>query len=1243
MNVFWISTIAGRHIAEAVQRVRSQGIELNTVLISPRDFSEERVLEREILDYLQWADAVLIDVRGGGRLDDILVEHLTVTSAKKTVIVFLGTPALFSLGRLGSFDMSRFSKKSTLEEVSATPQSMIKRVKMIQKIIDIVGRLMPAGVFKDARNYALLMRYWSYACTENCYNMFLLLAKYYGYKVPKIKPPLEIAEYGIFHPEKGFFQSLHEFTKVKPLSSDKPTLGILFYGGAHFEQNKGVIEYVINRAQREFNFIPVFSDGINNISAIREYFFSQDKPVVDALLNFMWFRLNGGPFGGDASVTKNLLKKLDVPVFCLCPMFLRDIKKWLESDVGLSQIEIITAVTWPELDGCIEPIPSCGLKEVSGYEFNSNELTPIYDRVERILGRVKKWWKLKRLPNERKRIALIVYGYPPGESNIGGAAYLNTFDSVIELMKKLKSEGYIVEIPDKPLDELAYEYGMVNSGEWIDNNLTYEKCFKLHIHEYIEFFDQLPEGVRKDVIEFWGKPPGNVMTAGDYILIPAIAFGNILLALQPARPPLKQDDLKKAAHDKTKPPHHQYLAFYYWLEKIWQADAVVHVGTHGLAEFMKGKEVGMSNSCFPDILIGDMPNLYIYHVLNASEATIAKRRLYGTLISYNSPPYTTSDLYEEYAELEDLIHEFNEASINDPIRAKELEKKIYERAQTLSINVQDIDVIHNELYRMKRTIIPKGLHVIGRRYDTDAIAKFLKLFLRYNHNSYKSIYQILADTSDLKELINKERELEGLDNIVDELINEFLNQGDIKGTSQKHCFSELKSTELKSLLTYALKVAKGFADNSNELQSFIRGLKAEFIEAEIGGDVIRSPEVLPTGRNIVQFDPLKIPSEVAMARGEEIAENTLRIYYEKYKRYPETVGVILWGFETTQTQGETIGQIFHYLGMRIKKGFGLYRGLEVIPLEELKRPRIDCLINICGFFREMFPNLMDLINRAVAHVSTLDEDTNLNYVKKHSQAMLNSMEGVIDRKLFEKLATARIFGPPSSEYGTRMLPLIEDSIWQTEDELSDVFINSMSYIHADNVHALPAKKIYVKHLSNVELVSQVRSSHDYDIVDLDHYYEFFGGLSRSVQTIKGKKPEMLISDVTKEIIETEDIGYIITKGARTRLLNPKWIDGMLDHGFHGAQKIADRVENILGLSATTGSVDEKIWKDITKRFIFDEDIKKRLLDANKWATMDILKRLLEADKRGYWKPNDEERKMLINALIEFEAFIEEKV
>lgn len=1250
MKIFWISTISGRFIGEAIQMVRSCGIDLDVMLVSPQDFAEERVTDKDIKKHLRWADAVLVDIRGGGRLDELLFEELQNDRANKTIIIFLGSPQLFSLGRLGSFDMSRFRKKDAVVKAGTSPHSIIKRIKMMQEVIEIIGKILPLGIFKDARNYVQIIKYWGFACPENCFNMFLLLSKYAGHKTPEIKPPIEALEYGIYHPVGGIYDNSEDYLKKFPLTTAKPTLGILFYGGAHFDQNKRIVEYFFKRLSKEFNVIPVFSDGINNIAAIKSFFFKEGRGIVDGILNFMWFRINGGPFGGDASLTKTVFKDLNVPVFSLSPMFLREIERWLESDVGLSQVEIITAVTWPELDGCIEPIPCCGLSASNPLGMAAfNELSVIEDRVERIIQRQKKWMFLKKTPNHKKRIALIVYGYPPGEANIAGAAYLDTFKSAYKLLEALIGEGYRVNLPDKPLSELFYECGIVNSGEWVDTILTQKNCPFLTKETYDEFFNALPERARNDVLESWGVSPGDVMTVEGNILIPGIECGNVFIGLQPARPPLNSEDVKKASHDKTKPPHHQYIGYYLWLEHIWKADAVIHLGTHGLAEFTKGKEVGMSSGCFPDILIGNLPNLYVYHVLNASEATIAKRRLYGTMISYNSPPYTTSDLYEDYAALEDYIQEYNEALINSPVRALMLKDTILETAKTLGIESEEPDVIHSELYRMRRTIIPKGLHTLGEVYRDDGIFEFMRLFLRYDHHPYRSIQRILSQETDsnyediIKEKDKHPKELERLDKISDELIQTYLNNGDISTVAKKYSLKKETQNELLRTLSYGDETAKKSIDNSKEIQTVIRGLSSEFIEAEVGGDVIRSPEVLPTGRNIVQFDPLKIPSETAVLRGAEIARNTLGVYYKKHKKYPESVGVILWGFETTQSQGETIGQIFYYIGVRLKKGYGFYKDIEVIPLEELKRPRIDCLINICGFFREMFPNLMDLLSKAFRVVGNLQEDINFNFIKKHSLDILDTQKDAPNAQFLRKAANCRIFGPPSSEYGTRLLPLVEDSVWEKEDDLTEVFISSMSHLHGENMHAVSAKDIYKSHLKNVSLVSQVRSSQDYDIVDLDHYYEFFGGLSRTVHSVRGEKPEMLISDTTKEAIETEDIGSVITAGARTRLLNPKWIDGMLSHGFHGVQKIADRVENILGLSATTGKVDERIWRDMAKRFVYDETMRKRLLNANKWAAQEIIKRLIEGGKRGYWSFNEEDQKKLFDALIDAEGRIEESV
>ena len=1272
MKITCISTVPTLSLVEAVNELNCDSetnIDFRTYY--PNQIDEEEIDEDILKNDLKSSDIVLIDIRGGGRSSEVVYDAL---KDGDNIVLNLITPIgkLMQITRLGSFSGKKMADRISTSAATGVedqdPEDLWKRIERAQNIVETAGKLLPVKSMRDAGNYVKITKYWRHGGRENYYNLFLLLLKeYFGYDLPEAKEPVEFPEYGIYHPLHGHFTDLKDFTGSTGFKEANPTIGMLFHGGMHFDQNIATIKAFVNELN-DFNFIPVYSDGIHNLKAIRQYFFKDDEPVVDAVISLMWFRINGGPFGGNPEQTLELLKSLNVPIFSPATMFTREVDKWKESPTGLSPIEIIAAVIWPELDGCIESIPVSGVQDVMVGELHAREVAPINDRISRITSRIRNWIKLKGLPESERKIAVIIYNYPPGEANIGKAAYLDVFQSVTRLLERFKEDGYDVEIPEKELHKLFEEMAITNSGSWFRKENTLANCFSIDLDEYLLFFRSLPDELQNDVIQYWGEPPGSVMTVNNKLLIPGIEFGSIFVGIQPARPPLDGSDLAKASHDKTKPPHHQYLAFYFWLQKIWGADAVFHVGTHGLAEFTKGKEVGMSSSCFPDVLIGDMPHLYIYHVLNTSESTIAKRRLYGTLISYNSPPYTTSDLYEDYTELQDLIDEYNDTATvaQNPLRSEKVREKILEKARELEFRGETIDNIHEELYEMKRSIIPKGLHILGERYEIEDLKRFTEFILRYDRDGIKSLNRVLAESMDIDydlALRNKDQYASLLDDIdlrsselvnrsIDESIKKsiestvWVGKSGVKGRSK---INRKQRAEMEKTLTFGIEVSRNYSDSGLEIESCLRGLNTEFIEPSLGGDVVRTPEILPTGRNINQFDPNRIPTQTASDRGVEIAENTIKAYLRKNDSYPESVGVVLWGFETTKTGGESIGQILHYLGVKVTKGVGSwYPELTPVPLEELGRPRIDCLVNICGFFRDMFPNLLNLLNRAVGLVAELDEPLGMNFVRKHSlenrQMLVEEIErGAIDEKTANKVANGRIFGPKAGEYGTRMLPLIEDSIWKDEADLAEVYIQSMNHLYVENIHAKKSDDLYRKNLSSVEIVSQVRDSHDYEVVDLDHYFEFFGGLSKAVETIRGEKPEMLITDTTKEVVKTEDVGDVIARGVRTRLLNPKWIDEMLKHDVHGAQQIADRLENVLGLAATTNAVDNWIWSSIARRFVFDEEMRRRLIENNRFAAAEVMERLFEAEERGYWDATEDELDELRSAYLGAEGDIEDAI
>jgi cobaltochelatase CobN len=343
------------------------------------------------------------------------------------------------------------------------------------------------------------------------------------------------------------------------------------------------------------------------------------------------------------------------------------------------------------------------------------------------------------------------------------------------------------------------------------------------------------------------------------------------------------------------------------------------------------------------------------------------------------------------------------------------------------------------------------------------------------------------------------------------------------------------------------------------------------------------------------------------------------------------------------TKGESVGQILRYIGVEpVRKNPWDVR-LRLIPLKDLGRPRIDVVVNICGFFRDTFPNVIKLLDDAFNLISSQDESLEENLVKRHTHEIFDHIkDGADSVELAHKLCNARIFGPAPTEYGTSLRDRINTQSWISEDDLARSYISDMQYIYTADLHGYKSGKMFEEALSRVELTSQVRDSHDYAVTDLDHYYEFSGGLSKAVESVSGVKPEMFITDTTKEVVKTEGIDKAIQRGVRTRLLNPRWIEGMLDDGYNGAQHIQDRVKNILGLAATTNKVDNWIWDEIGDRYIMNEDVRKKLEEVNPWALNNMIDTLFEANKRGYWRAGEEVLERLREIYLEAEGWGEER-
>lgn len=1201
ISILGILTRGTISLKNAVDEVKKDlGSIFNFTVVYADDYEDRNVPLDNLRQLIDKSDIILVDLRGDPRLGRELGSLLE--GKNKTVIPLIGNTYVFRLARMGKFIGSKFFK----EVDRPFNVNVFLKVKKFSEITKKLGKLIPFGMLKDMRNWVMFQQYYSNGDLENLKNLILLVLKEYGgvRSIRSVPEPVE-DKYLLYVPNGGKEKEydIDVYKKRMGFDSKKPTVVVFMYNGIHFDDSKVIADGIYRYLKDYVNFIFLASRPEYNVEALRKYLGNEK---VDIILNTQYFRLNGGPYGGDPSPTYDFLTRKDALVLYLLWLYHTDKKEWEIKKEGMTPIELVISVSLPELDGQIEPF-LVGITETdnASEEFGRVRVLKVMeDRMSKFSERVKRWLRLRSVDNNEKRVAIITYNYPPGEENLASAGYLDVFKSIEVFLKRLKNEGYNVSIPDISIKDLFVKNGIANSAKYIsDGNLI-----RVSLDEYVSWFNTLPEDVRNEVCEKWGQPPGNVMVDGQDILIPGVSLGNVFVGVQPSRGVFEDPD--KAYHDKDLPPHHQYLAFYFYLQRKFKVDAIIHFGMHGTLEFTKGKEVGLSGKCYPDILIGDIPNIYYYWVGNPSESTIAKRRSYAICISHASPPVRVSGLYEKYITLEDLLNQLE----ND--KSEELLNTINEIALELNLPT-DIEKLSKELYKMKTRLIPYGLHIMDSTLSKEEVIDYLVGVLRFDREE-KSLHSIIAEREgyDWDSIRHTKMEV-----IIEDKVRQVVGQI-IEG--QKVVWLPEKYHK------YITSLARN-VDFSKESEALLRALSGRYIFPFIAGDPIRTPEVYPTGRGMYAFDPRLIPTIPAQARGTRNAQLLLENYLKKYGSYPETVGIVLWGFETMKTGGDTIATILSLLGVRFKHRKNPWmKDLEVIPLEELGRPRVDVVVTMCGIFRDTFGLHINLLNKAVEMVAKIDESVDMNYVRKHYVEMKDK---------FGEFSTARIFGPSPTEYATSMRTLIESRSWDTEEDLVKSYDDSMSYAYL-GYRVDKRLDVFSEISRSVDIVTQERDNVEYEVTDLDHYYEFLGGLSRSVQSKRDKKIEILVSDTTDGNVEVEDLADVISRSARTRILNPVWIEGMLKHDFHGTKKISDRIENLLGFSATTGKVENWVYDQVADRLIFNQDMREKLIKNNPYATLKIVEILIDATRRGYWITTDQKVDSLKQILLSIEGDIE---
>ncbi|AFZ23139.1 cobaltochelatase CobN subunit [Cylindrospermum stagnale PCC 7417] len=1220
-------------------------------------------------------------------------DHLDVS------VVFPSMPEVMRLNKMGSFSLAQlgqsksaiaqFMRKRKEKSGAGFQDGMLKLLRTLPQVL----KFLPMEKAQDARNFMLSFQYWLGGSPENLENFLLMLADKYVVKdgdkqnvaSPVYQGPVVYPDLGIWHPlAPSMFEDVREYlnwyTARKDISKDlkdplAPCVGLVLQrthlvtgDDAHY------VAIVQELESLGAKVLPVFAGGLDFSKPVEAYFYepTTNTALVDAVISLTGFALVGGPARQDHPKAIDALKRLNRPYMVALPLVFQTTEEWMDSDLGLHPIQVALQIAIPELDGAIEPII------LSGRDGTTGKAIALRDRVEIVAQRALKWASLRRKPKLNKKVAITVFSFPPDKGNVGTAAYLDVFGSIFEVLQALRNNGYDVQDVPESAKELMEQVIHDAQAQYASPELNI--AYKMSVPEYEAL---TPYSQRLE--ENWGPPPGHLNSDGQNLLVYGKQFGNVFIGVQPTFG--YEGDPMRLLFSRSASPHHGFAAYYTYLEKVWGADAVLHFGTHGSLEFMPGKQMGMSGDCYPDNLIGSIPNLYYYAANNPSEATIAKRRSYAETISYLTPPAENAGLYKGLKELSELIASYQTLkdsgrgvsivnSIMDKCRIVNLDKDINlpeTDAREMSAEERDniVGNVYRKLMEIESRLLPCGLHVIGKPPSAEeAIATLVNIasldrqeeeiqglpgiIANSLGRSIDAIYRssdlgnledvqllqdiTLATRAAVSALVKEQIDAEGRVSLVSKL--NFFNMGKkepwVEALHQAG-YPKVDNSALKPLFEYLEFCLKQVCAD-NELGALLRALEGEYILPGPGGDPIRNPDVLPTGKNIHALDPQSIPTTAAVQSAKIVVDRLLaRNKAENEGKWPETIACVLWGTDNIKTYGESLAQIMWMVGVRpVADALGRVNKLELIPLEELGRPRIDVVINCSGVFRDLFINQMNLLDQGVKMAAEADEPLEMNFVRKHALKQAEDM-GINLRQ-----AATRVFSNASGSYSSNINLAVENSTWDSEAELQEMYLNRKSFsFNSDNPGIMDeSRQLFESTLKTADATFQNLDSSEISLTDVSHYFD--SDPTKLVASLRGdgKKPASYIADTTTANAQVRTLTETVRLDARTKLLNPKWYEGMLSHGYEGVRELSKRLVNTTGWSATAGAVDNWIYEDTNETFIKDEEMQKRLLNLNPHSFRKIVSTLLEVNGRGYWETSEENLDRLRELYQEVEDRIE---
>lgn len=1128
------------------------------------------------------------------------------------IVGSMSAPEIVRLTRLGGLEMAgpqsglmatlkKLRGGSAKDPAKAGGKSQMAMLRRLPKIL----RFIP-GKAQDLRAYFLTMQYWLAGSEANFTNMIRNLVDRYA-SGPRqvlrgranVLPPKEYPEEGLYHPDCE--ARITERVSALPAARGEGagTVGLLIMRSYVLAGDAGHYDGVIRAMEaRGLDVVPAFASGLDARPAIEKFFIENGRSKVDLVVSLTGFSLVGGPAYNDAQAAEAMLAKLDVPYIAAHPLEFQPLEEWQASTQGLNPVEAAIMVTIPELDGATNPIiyggRCAGGAECHGCarhctfpDADPRAMHACAERTEMLASRAARLVALRKAKLAERKIAIVLFNFPPNAGAAGTAANLSVFASLHNVLKAMKAEGYAVDAPDtvEALKEAVLEGDAAIYGT--DANILDRIPASDHVRR---------EPHLKEIESQWGPAPGRQLTDGRNIFVLGARFGNVMVGLQPGFG--YEGDPMRLLFEGGFAPTHAFSAFYRYLREDFGADAVLHFGTHGAMEFMPGKQAGLSGDCWSDRLIGDLPNFYLYSADNPSEGLIAKRRSAATLISYLTPPIAKAGLYRGLTELKATLSDWRKLPADAPASQRDSLAELIQ-AQAVALELVDpeptwtgeddaqIEALRADLIELEATLIPHGLHVFGEIPSEPA----------------------------RRDLLTAIAEVEAGMPAPEEALDRLMKTGNAKSalsllpTTQRErwapIFDRLAATET------------GLQAN-RELDAAMHALGGGYVPPVAGGDLMRSADILPTGRNLHGFDPFRLPTAWAVKDGAAQAQRLIDRSVEDSGKLPETVAIVLWGTDNLKTEGGPIAQCLALMGARPRQdAFGRMAGAELISLEELGRPRIDVLMTLSGIFRDLLPLQSRILAEAAFLAAEADEPLEMNPIRRHALAYADKHGVDLET------AALRVFSNADGAYGANVNQLIDSGMWEEEDELADAYQKRKCYAFGRSGKAVKQDALLGDILSDVDLAYQNLDSVELGVTTIDHYFDTLGGIGRAVTRAKGEEAAVYIGDQTGGEGKVRSLSEQVALETRTRILNPRWYEGMLRHGHEGVRNIEAQVTNTMGWSATTGQVAPWVYQKITETYVLDEEMRDRLAALNPKSAARLSERLLEAHERSYWRPDPE--------------------